>query len=59
MIKLGRSTRLVVVLKNDESVGRPVLNEHRIFEEDTFSVMLDYVRPGTTVVEAGGCSSCR
>jgi hypothetical protein len=32
-----------------------VLKDNRIFEEPTLNVMLDYVKPGTTVVEAGGC----
>jgi hypothetical protein len=54
MITVNNSTRLVVVLKNDEFVGKIVRNQGKIFEEDTLKIMLDYIRPGTTVVEAGG-----
>ncbi len=58
MIRVQNHTKLIVVLKNDEWVGKSVLRDNKIFEEDTINIMLDYIRPGTTVVEAGGCSSC-
>jgi hypothetical protein len=58
MVKVRDATKLVVVLKNDEYVGKTVLQSNKVFEEDTINIMLDYIRPGTTVVEAGGCRSC-
>jgi hypothetical protein len=58
MIKVQNSTRLVVVLKNDEFVGKTVLQQNKIFEEETINIMLDYIRPGSTVVEAGVWQSC-
>jgi hypothetical protein len=45
---------LVLVLKNDEFVGRSVLDSRRILAEDTLRTMLTFIRPGSTVVEAGG-----
>jgi hypothetical protein len=55
LVTLDGRQRLVLVLKNDEFVGRSVLDNKQILAEDTLRTMLTYIRPGSTVVEAGGC----
>lgn len=43
----------LVALKNDEVVGAYILKEKRPYEPDYLSVLMDYVTPGSVVVDAG------
>jgi hypothetical protein len=49
----------VLVLKNDEFVGRSVLDNKQILAEDTLRTMLTFIPPGSTVVEAGGSQAAQ
>jgi threonine dehydrogenase-like Zn-dependent dehydrogenase len=43
----------VLALKNDEYVGKEVLYSGKPFAPNTLAYMMDYIRPGSTVVDAG------
>jgi hypothetical protein len=43
----------VLALQNDEIVGKGILESGSPFEADTLAYMMDFIKPGSTVVDAG------
>lgn len=46
----------ILALLNDEYVGAEILATGQPFDKETLKMMLGYIRPGTTVVDAGWCA---